>query len=391
MPHQRSRHLFPILLKRRKLWPVVGVIGARQVGKSTLLREFLSHKLNAKYFSLDKSETRKRMKRALRHFLEVETEEMRIPIILDEAQKIPDLFDEIKALIDVRRIPGRFFLSGSTEFSIKTGIRESLTGRIGINHLYPLILSEIDERPFVSPWVSFQVRRLSTASSVENYLQRGGMPGICFLRDAAERSQAFESWIDTTCFRDLQNMHGAKLDGEIAKDILLALPTAVQPTIPVVAKLLKQDARIILKHIDALKALLVLNKVSPHPAGKGKPHYLIFDCGLASHLGATRRNALRIWAFNECSAQYEYSGLPRPRIYYYESSKHSFIDMVISERGGERGILLDEGTDLHPYLLRTMEAFLKRVPTAKMAAVLPISEPGRESRQIQLLPWSGMC
>ncbi len=59
MPHSRKRHLISIFLKEKALWPVIGVVGAKQIGKSTLLRDQFSSLITAKYFTLDKAEVRK--------------------------------------------------------------------------------------------------------------------------------------------------------------------------------------------------------------------------------------------------------------------------------------------------------------------------------------------
>jgi len=60
MPHQRARFLVSILEKRLKLFPIVGVLGARQTGKSTVLRELLAQKRSVKYVTLDRSEVKEK-------------------------------------------------------------------------------------------------------------------------------------------------------------------------------------------------------------------------------------------------------------------------------------------------------------------------------------------
>jgi len=68
--------------------------------------------------------------------------------MIDEVQKAPNLFDAIKLRVDKKRIPGSYFLTGSSSFSSKIGIHESLTGRIAISHLHPLSLAELHAAPF---------------------------------------------------------------------------------------------------------------------------------------------------------------------------------------------------------------------------------------------------
>src|SRR3989338_2800402 len=136
--HLRKRHIQNILSKYIKIFPVLGIIGPRQVGKTTFLREEWKVKLGAQYVTLDKFESVRRAKREPENFLLSESDDLKKKLIVDEVQKVPVLFDSIKSIIDERRRMGAFTVSGSVEFSDKAGIRESLAGRIGTCHLYPL-------------------------------------------------------------------------------------------------------------------------------------------------------------------------------------------------------------------------------------------------------------
>ncbi len=60
-------------------------------------------------------------------------------LIIDEAQKVPALFDSVKAVVDEQRRPGQFILLGSTEFSKLTNIRESLTGKASRLRIFPYV------------------------------------------------------------------------------------------------------------------------------------------------------------------------------------------------------------------------------------------------------------
>jgi uncharacterized protein len=101
-----------------KLWPIMGVLGARQSGKTTLLRDIISNGLKSRYVSLDSKSLRDQAQRAPELFLSAEAEEFET-LIIDEVQKAPDLFDALKAKVDLRRRPGQFILSGSPNFHKK--------------------------------------------------------------------------------------------------------------------------------------------------------------------------------------------------------------------------------------------------------------------------------
>lgn len=391
MPHQRTRHLFPLILKRRKLWPVMGVLGPRQVGKSTLLRDQVASKIGAKYVTFDRKEFRERAERSPEYFLKTATEQDGQPLIIDEVQKVPELFDAIKADVDERRRPGRFVLTGSTEFSKRTGIRESLTGRIGLVHLYPMTVRETNGRSLVNPWVTGKFSSGVSPGELHAWLERGGMPGICFLRNAEERGALFDGYLDTTCFRDLEQIIGARLSGELAREILTTLPRLERPNASEVGAKLRVDTRRIKKHIEALEAVFLLHRLDPHPAGIGKPLYYLFDAGLAFHLGAPLTTRLKIWALNELLSQHEYSGNRPPRVRYYESSKRSHMDFVVENGGKAKAVLLSDEAVPGPYIFRTVEAFRKRVSGAEVMVLAPTQEIHREARNVSVIPWTRMA
>ena len=91
--HHRKRHILDILSKRAKIFPVVGLVGPRQVGKTTFLMREWKAGTQAQYITLDKSETVKRAKREPENFLLSASDDLKKKLIIDEAQKVPQLFE----------------------------------------------------------------------------------------------------------------------------------------------------------------------------------------------------------------------------------------------------------------------------------------------------------
>ena len=125
------------LLRLSQQFPVVAVTGPRQSGKSTLVKETFPDK---RYVSFDDKTIRELAASNPRDFIRA----FKDGVIIDEAQKVPELFDAIKLIVDSDEYaPGKYILTGSSQFKLKKNIRETLSGRIGIVNLLPLSIMEL--------------------------------------------------------------------------------------------------------------------------------------------------------------------------------------------------------------------------------------------------------
>jgi predicted AAA+ superfamily ATPase len=122
-------------------YPIISVAGSRQAGKSTLLMATFP---NLPYISLENPDTLELMKQDTRGFL------LSYPsgVIIDEAQKYPDLFSYLQGIVDNDRTPGRFILSGSQNYLMLKGITQSLAGRVALATLYPFDLREMSSAKY---------------------------------------------------------------------------------------------------------------------------------------------------------------------------------------------------------------------------------------------------
>jgi len=130
------RFLADALRRAATTFPVVMVTGARQTGKTTLLRHEFggSHR----YVSLDRPDVRLRAQSDPVSFLA----ENPPPVILDEVQHVPELLPYIKSMVDEDRRPGVWILTGSQGFGLMKGVSESLAGRVAVLTLDPLAVGE---------------------------------------------------------------------------------------------------------------------------------------------------------------------------------------------------------------------------------------------------------
>lgn len=124
-----------------KLFPVTEIAGPRQVGKTTLVKSKLKgdHFL---YLDLERRADREKLRGDTVFFLSQFQERC---VVLDEIQFMPELFSEIRGLVDENRRPGRFILLGSASPELIQGTSETLAGRIGYLELTPFNLKEVTE------------------------------------------------------------------------------------------------------------------------------------------------------------------------------------------------------------------------------------------------------
>ena len=162
-------------------FPAVLILGARQCGKTTLAR----HYLNGEYFDLEKPSDQQ----VFAHDVEYAFRRFDSPLILDEAQTLPELFPVLRALIDEQRSrKGRYYLLGSVNPVLIRQISESLAGRVGICELTPFLYPELMERNDIS---------------LETYWLRGGFPDAILSQNIAEWQTWQENYIRTFVERDI--------------------------------------------------------------------------------------------------------------------------------------------------------------------------------------------
>ena len=134
-----DRQMSNQILEAATQYPVVAVTGPRQSGKTTLCRNLFP---DYAYANLEKPETRQFAIEDPNSFLA----QFAKPVILDEVQRVPDLFSYIMALVDEHKRMGEFILSGSQNFHLQQAISQSLAGRCCTLKLLPMSFRELNRK-----------------------------------------------------------------------------------------------------------------------------------------------------------------------------------------------------------------------------------------------------
>ncbi len=204
------RSLEPKFLRLNDFFKVLLVTGARQVGKTTMLKH-LAQGSNRTYVTMDDLMARDLANRDPVLFFQ----RYKPPILIDEIQKAPKLLEEIKVLCDRTEEKGLFWLTGSQHFEMMNRVRETLAGRIGILHLYGLSQQEKRGISFEEE-TDFSLDSLisrqaavgeSDVTAVFRHIWEGGLPQVQGV-DEELRQAYFSSYVETYLYRDAAEMGG---------------------------------------------------------------------------------------------------------------------------------------------------------------------------------------
>ena len=199
-----SRDLIPYLETLLLEFPAIALLGPRQVGKTTLVRSIADNQSKkVLYFDLEDDADLQRLKDPAFIFNEYADH----CIILDEVQRMPPLFTQLRPAIDKYRQPGRFILTGSASPALIKGVSESLAGRIAFTELSPINLIEA----------------VHSNISQQKHWFRGGFPLALTARDDDAFRRWAENFIRSYIERDLSMLFGVSLSERVIRNFLLML------------------------------------------------------------------------------------------------------------------------------------------------------------------------
>ena len=329
----------------------VMVVGARQVGKSTMLKH-LAKDQDRTYVTMDDTQLRAFAQTDPKLFLQT----YQPPILIDEIQKAPELFEEIKILCDESDERGQFWLTGSQSKKLVKKAGDSLAGRLCILKMYSLSSREklgIDSADeLVFSLKSLMVRKKlfgqnNILATFEN-IWRGGLPDVQE-KDEEQLGEYFNSYIETYLMRDAVDDYGiadtegfrkflracAAFAGQLVNYNDLGASAGVSG---VTAK----------EWVKVLQSMGILFLLEPYASNELKrliktPKLYFCDTGFCAYLSSwTSRNVLMNGAASghyyenyviaELLRHYAY-GKNKVNLNFYRDNKMKEIDLIIEENG----------------------------------------------------------
>ncbi len=284
------------------IFPVVAVVGSRQVGKSTLIQQ-PGIADGRHYLTLDDIGAYSVAQADPKGFLDVN-----MPLSIDEVQLVPALLREIKLRVDRKREPGRFLLTGSADLDHCADISSVLAGRVGILRLPPITMSEEYGATDWQEWMKADsAKALDRVFSRKQYpsldlgrIISGGYPGSLLENSHRRRMLWMESFRTTYLERDLRRISDIGNLGEFAR--LMNLCAAATGSLLNQAHLARDagmSSATAGRHLSILEASFLITRIPPFFVNIGKrmvktPKLYWNDVGLASHLlGISSIDALR--------------------------------------------------------------------------------------------------
>jgi len=334
--------------------PVTLITGARQVGKSTLALMFEPKGFN--YVSLDSSREREMARKDPEMFLSLHS----WPLIIDEIQRAPQLFEVIEEKVNEEKRKnvnnyGMYILTGSQMYKLINGVTESLAGRVSIIHMLPLSRNEIISRE--ENVFDFDIKKINIRANknpilpkeLYDLIVKGFYPEL-YSNDLLKVQKYYSDYIETYIERDVSEMVNVKDKFAFRNFMeLLGSLTGEELVYDKISKIIGVDKKTIMSWLSVLIAgdivylLEPYNELSIAKRIVKRPKLYFNDTGLACYLAKIQSGDIlssspylgrfvETFIINEMRKSFINNG-EEPNFYYYRDSNMNEIDLVVIKDG----------------------------------------------------------
>ena len=382
MTHYAQRDISSNVFEALTDIPVVVITGMRQTGKTTFLQK--QPDLNQRrYVTFDDFSQLEAAKLDPDRF--VSSHE---PLTIDEAQKCPDILVAIKKVVDRKRVPGQFLLSGSANFSVLKGVSESLAGRSVYFTLHPFSRREIGHQTQNKPFIRefFETQEIPEVKGLQpieiEEVLTGGMPTVA-LRQVKNRSLWFKGYEQTYLERDIREI--SQIGNIIAFRNLLhlaALRTGQLLNPSGLGRDSKMNVSTTSRYLSLLEASFIIYRLAPYLRNRASrliksPKMYVTDSGLAAYLagvGPSRyfSDDRLLGAVFETYVAQNLLGIidarwPEARLYFWSVQGRHEVDFVIEAGRSCIALEIKSGVRWKEKELSSLKAFLSATPHCKAA------------------------
>ena len=351
-----EREIQKTLMRYIRQFKCVLLTGARQSGKTTVLKHELPE--NFTYVTLDDLHYLNNATKSPSTFVTDST----IPMFIDEVQLAPDLFRQIKLVVDRSEKKGLVVMSGSQSFNLMQGVSESLAGRVGVLELSGLSLREkaglLMNRPFVPEPIDGSSRNFKTRDiSVWEQICLGSMPELW--QDDVDKDDYYSSYLKTYIERDIRQLINVKNE-TVFYNFLIAVAARTGQLLNAsdISNKINISVKTVQEWLSVLQASGIIHILYPFWENTNKrlsktPKVYFLDTGLACYLtgwetakqverGAMSGHLFETFVVTEILKSYMNAGKDLRNIFFYRDSKKREIDIV-----------LKKGRKLYPVEIKT--------------------------------------
>lgn len=325
---------------------VVIINGARQVGKSTLAERVLHKAPRWQARFLDDPQTRLAAESDPVGFLDFDG-----LMLIDEVQRVPDLWLAIKNAVDRDPTPGRFILTGSARLLALQSLPDALPGRSETVELWPLSQGEIDGEPdgFVDAVFSTSSGLTARVTPLRrgDYLSRiarGGYPAALQRDTPRRRDRFFFSYLDDIVVRDVKQVADIERAADMRRLIaLLAGRCGNMLNMSKLASDLTISEPTVRRYVQILETIYLIQLIPAWSSGAtGRvtraPKLMFVDSGLASSLQAPRTieqsgGLTENFVMGELARQLTWSQTAAALYHYHDRDGHE-VDAVLEDNSG---------------------------------------------------------
>ena len=344
------RHAEKTLVRLANSFPAILVTGARQTGKTTLLKRVTEAK-SVQSTTFDDMTEEQFAKSDPKTFLELHSS----PYMFDEVQYVPELFRYLKIEIDENRHNGMYYLTGSQQFRLMETATESLSGRIGIIQLYPLSAREIREDAFSENFIPSKDYILARNKCFSDYdfsvqktwerIFKGGYPEV--QKGSVSPKDFYASYLKTYIERDIKNLSQVADEMQFLQFItVVASRTSQLVNYGDIARECGISEVTAKKWLSLLVTSGIVYLLKPYSANVEKrvvktPKLYFMDTGLAAYLtrwtspevmqnGAMAGAFFETYVVSEVIKSFANNGEDAP-IYFYRDKDKIEIDLLIEK------------------------------------------------------------
>lgn len=332
-------------------YPVVTVIGPRQSGKTTLVREAFP---NMAYVNLENPDVRVLAESDPRSFL---TQHMGEGLILDEIQRVPSLLSYIQVIVDESHQKGQFILTGSHQLELHQAITQSLAGRTALLTLLPMSLAELNEA--------------GISQSIDKSILLGGYPRIH--SDSLNPTKAYRNYFQTYVERDVRQIINLRDITQFERFIRICAGRVGQVIkFEQIGNEVGISSHTVKHWISILEASFVVFRIQPYFENFGKrviksPKLYFTDTGLLSYLlglqevDQVARDPLRGHIFENLVVlelmKWRYNQGLDPALYFYRDAQGRELDLIYQKGSELVPIEIKSSHTFNPTFLKGLSFF----------------------------------